>query len=302
MVKERETTLIEPPGVTPSLPEAQRACARLARTHYENFTIVSRLVPRNMRPHIRALYGFCRAVDDIGDEAPGDRTALLDQFEGELRSAFHGTPRHPVIVALKETIHQFDLPQGPFLKLIKANRIDQQKSRYRTFEELLYYCDHSANPVGRLWLMLFGYRDEERGALSDNICTALQLTNFWQDISRDLQNGRIYLPVEDVTRFGVDETDIAAGRATPACKNLVRAQVERTRDLFAAGLPLIDRVHGHLRVDIALFARGGLAVLDRIKRADYDTLSRRPIISTPTKLRLLLATLLSTRWTRWSKT
>jgi squalene synthase HpnC len=302
MVKERETTLIEPPQVAPSLAEARRTCARLARTHYENFTIVSRLVPRNMRPHIRALYGFCRTVDDIGDEAPGDRTGLLDKFEGELRSAFDGTPRHPVIVALKETIHQFDLPPEPFLKLIKANRIDQHKSRYRTFEELLHYCDHSANPVGRLWLMLFGYRDEERASLSDNICTALQLTNFWQDISRDLQKGRIYLPVVDMTRFNVSERDIAAGTATPACKNLVRAQVGRTRDLFAAGLPLIDRVHGHLRVDIALFARGGLAVLDRIERADYDTLSRRPTISTPVKLRLLFAALLSTRWAQWSNT
>lgn len=270
-------------------------CSRLVRTHYENFSLLSWLVPRRMRPHITALYAFCRTVDDIGDEAPKDRNTLLDRFEAELNAAYGGSPKHPVILVLQRTIEHSDLPKEPFAKLIEANRIDQRKNRYETFAELLHYCEHSANPVGRLFLMLYGYRDDERFSLSDATCTALQLTNFCQDIKRDLAMGRIYLPGEETRRFGVKEGDLAKDKANERVRELVRFQVERTKDFFKGGLPLIDRVCGHLKVDVALFSRGGLAILDKIEQADYDTLSTRPTLDKKEKLSLFLSTLLAKR-------
>jgi len=252
-----------------------------------------------MRVHLATLYAFCRTVDDIGDEAPGDRIALLDRFEVELHAAYDASPHHPVIVALQHTIHTHNLPAEPFSKLIEANRIDQEKTHYETFAELLHYCEHSANPVGRLFLMLYGYRDEERFALSDATCTALQLTNFWQDIKRDYAMGRVYLPEEEMRRFGVKEKDLEKDKATDPVKELLRFQVARTRDYFKVGLPLIDLVNGHLKTDIALFSRGGLAILDKIEKQDYDTLSFRPTLASEEKLGLFLSTLLSTRWKPW---
>jgi len=299
MVSAHLDALINPPGSPPSLAAARAACMELTRTHYENFTLVSLLVPRRMRVHVAALYAFCRTVDDIGDEAPGDRVALLDRFEEELKRAYSGTPRHPVIGALKETIEQFSLPQEPFLKLIEANRIDQRKNRYRDFTELLHYCDHSANPVGRLFLMLYGYRDEKLFKLSDKTCTALQLTNFWQDVKRDYKMGRIYFPQDEMERFGVRESDLAAPRASERLRALMRFQVDRAREYFRDGLPLLDHVSGHLKVDIALFSRGGLAILQKIAALDYDTLLHRPTLSRAEKMRLFLSTLISQRYTRW---
>jgi len=296
MVGKSITSRFERPASGLSLSESTRRCSRLARTHYENFTLISWLVPRTMRAHLAALYAFCRTVDDIGDEAPGDRIALLDRFEAELHAATDATPHHPVLIALQHTIRTHDLPIDPFSKLIEANRIDQYKTRYATFDELLNYCDHSANPVGRLFLMLYGYRDEERFALSDATCTALQLTNFWQDIKRDLAMGRVYLPEDEMRRFGVTKDDLAGDVANDPVKDLVRFQVKRTADFFDAGLPLIDRVRGHLKVDVALFSRGGLAILDKIEQQDYDTLSARPTLSKREKLALFFSTLLPTRW------
>lgn len=293
MVAEHIAALIERPISPPSLSESQALCARLAKTHYENFTLISWLVPRRMRSHLAALYAFCRTVDDIGDEAPGDRTVLLDRFEAELHAAYDARPCHPVIVALQHTIHIYNLPAEPFSRLIEANRIDQQRTRYETFAELLHYCEHSANPVGRLFLMLYGYRDEERFALSDATCTALQLTNFWQDIKRDFAMGRIYLPKEEMRRFGVNVEDLERNRANDHVRQLLHFQATRTRDYFAAGLPLIDRVGGHLKVDIALFSRGGLAILDKIEQGGFDTLSSRPTLTKREKLGLFLSTVLS---------
>ncbi|HUT87030.1 MAG TPA: squalene synthase HpnC [Candidatus Heimdallarchaeota archaeon] len=299
MVSEHIASLIERPTPAPSLSESSRLCTRLARTHYENFTVISRLVPRRIRVHLATLYAFCRTVDDIGDEAPGDRIELLDRFEAELHAAYDARPYHPVIVALQHTIHTYNLPAEPFSQLIEANRIDQEKPRYETFAELLHYCEHSANPVGRLFLMLYGYRDEERFALSDATCTALQLTNFWQDIKRDFAMGRIYLPEDEMRRFGVTEQDLSRHRAEDRVKELVRFQVARTRGYFEAGLPLIDLVNGHLKIDIALFSRGGLAILDKIKQQNYDTLSARPILAKKEMLGLFFSTLLSRRWKTW---
>ena len=302
MVEEHLRFLFDPPEPPPSLAAARRIALRLTRSHYENFTLISWLVPRRMRPHIAALYAFCRTVDDIGDEAPGDRTALLDGFERELWRAYSGTPRHPVIVALQDTISRFDLPAEPFLKLIEANRIDQRKRRYENFEELLHYCDRSANPVGRLFLMLYGYRDEDLFQLSDSTCTALQLTNFLQDVKRDYVMGRIYIPRDEMEEFGVKEADLGRDEASVPFRDLMEFQVKRTREYFRNGLPLLDRVSGGLRVDIALFSRGGIAILDEIVSQGYDTLSCRPTLSRAGKIRLFLSTLISLRYERWIET
>jgi len=299
MVEAHVAALIEPAAGPPSIEQARALCLRLARSHYENFTVLSRFVPRNVRDDLAVLYAYCRTVDDLGDEAPGDRLALLDRYEAQLDAAYGGRPTHPVLVALQQTISRFDLPREPFARLIEANRIDQRVSRHEDFEGLLHYCTHSANPVGRLFLMLYGYRDEERFALSDATCTALQLANFWQDIKRDAQIGRVYLPQDEMAEYGVRDDDLLAERASDGLRRLVRFQVERTRRFFADGLPLLDRVHGRLRVDLALFSRGGLAVLDAIDRQGHDTLVHRPTVGRGKKLALFLSTLASRRWRRW---
>jgi squalene synthase HpnC len=270
----------------PSLEQAFAHCRSIALGHYENFSIASWLLPRELRPHLYALYAYCRGVDDLGDEAEGDRMALLDEWEAELRRCYDGSPADIRFVALQETVRRFDIPPEPFLRLIEANRRDQLTSRYQTFDDLLDYCSYSANPVGRLVLYVFGYRDEERGRLSDATCTALQLTNFWQDVSIDLEMGRVYIPLEDMTRFGHREEDLLARRETPEFRHLLAFQVDRTRGLFREGLALIPRVRGRLRMDLRLFSLGGLAVLDAIERTDYGVLTRQPKLSKARKAAL----------------
>lgn len=299
MVDPHIATLIDLPQSPPSVEDSEALCKRLALSHYENFTVVSHLIPRRMRQPLYNLYAFCRTVDDIGDEAPGDRVLLLDRFQDELAAAYEGRPHHPVLVALQGTIQRFGMPRDLFERLIIANRIDQEKKRYQTFTELVHYCEHSATPVGRLFLILFGYRDEELFSLSDNTCIALQLTNFWQDVKRDYENGRIYLPLDDMVQHNVSEADLSAAQACDKFKGMMCYQVERTRGYFRDGLPLIDRVHGSLRVDIALFARGGLAILDKIEQLHYDTLRARPTLAKPEKIWLFLSTLISRRWEKW---
>ena len=308
MVGAHLRALIDLPETRPSRAEAVAACRAMARTHYENFTVISWLTPSWMRRHLAVLYAFCRTVDDVGDEPLSEsgepatvqtRLELLDRFEDELGAAYRGQAHHPVLVALEETIERFDLPREPLVRLIEANRIDQQTTRYGSYDELLRYCTHSANPVGRLFLMLFGYRDDERFALSDATCTALQLANFWQDVRRDFEIGRIYLPQDDMARFGVTEDQLHTDAASDQVRELMRFQVERTRGLFAEGLPLIDLVSGHLRVDLALFSRGGLAILDKIEEIGFDTVGQRPTVGTREKVALLLGTLVSRRWERW---
>lgn len=288
------------------LAAAYAYCRRLAHSHYENFTVGSLLLPRQIRPHIYALYAYCRTVDDLGDEAipetaagPGEsvapadtaayRLALLDGWQGELESCYGGAPQHPVMIALQHTIQAFDLPPEPFIQLIAANRMDQQTQRYPTYADLLHYCAHSANPVGRLFLALFGYRDAARQALADATCTALQLTNFWQDVARDYQKGRIYIPQEDLDSFGYTESDLAAGRVNPALRRLLAFEVGRTRELFRQGAALPDTLAGRVKLDVALFTRGGMAVLAAIERRDYDVLTARPALSRRRKAALFLA-------------
>jgi squalene synthase HpnC len=274
-----------PPG--PTLAQAYARCRRIALGHYENFPVMSWLLPRELRPHVFAVYAYCRGVDDLGDEAAGDRLALLDEWEAELGRCYNGSPSDARFVALADTIRRFDIPPEPFLRLIEGNRSDQSTSRYQTFDELLEYCTYSANPVGRLLLYVFGYRDEERARLADNTCTALQQANFWQDVRRDFRMGRVYIPIEDMARFGYSEADLAARKVTPEFRRLMRFEVERTREYFARGLPLIDRVAGRLRLDLRMFTLGGLAVLDQIERQRYGVLTRRPRVSGVRKAWLL---------------
>lgn len=278
-----------------SLAEGYAYCQRLATSHYENFSVVSWLLPRPLRPHMYAVYAYCRGVDDLGDEAEGDRLALLDGWEAELRRCYEGSPQQPAFVALQETVRRFDIPTEPFRRLIEANRADQRVSRYRSYNDLLGYCENSANPVGRLVLYIFGYRDEERQRLSDATCTALQLTNFWQDVRRDLDKGRIYIPLEDMERFGYGEADLLAGRSDGRFRDLMAFQVQRTRELFRDGLALIPKVSGRLTLDLRLFSLGGLAVLDAIEGMGYDVLQRRPTLSRARKAWLVVRGLLPIR-------
>lgn len=274
---------------TPSLNDAYAHCRRVALGHEENFSVVSWLLPRDRARHLYAIYAYARGADDIGDEAEGDRMAQLDEWAEELQNCYRGgQPRDPRFIALAETIREFNIPPEPFERLIEANRRDQKVHRYDTFDSLLDYCTYSANPVGRLVLYVFGYRDAERQRLSDATCTALQLTNFWQDVGRDFAKGRIYIPGEDMHAFDYTEADLLDNHAPRAFREMIRFEVERTREYFARGLPLIDRVSGRLKLDLRLFTLGGLAVLDAIERQGYDVLRSRPRISKARKAWLAL--------------
>lgn len=271
-----------------TLKDAFSYCENIARTHYENFTVGSFLMPQEMRPSIYTVYAFCRWSDDLGDEIGNTQKSLelLEAWDQELKECKNGTPRHPILIALKEIIAKHDLPLQPFHDLITAFKMDQKISRYETFEELLHYCRHSANPVGRIFLMLFGYRDEERFALSDATCTALQLANFWQDVARDLEKGRIYIPLEDMRKFGYEEADLMTHRMTPAFVNVMQFEIARAQELFLKGLPLVKKVRGRVQLDIELFSQGGLEILNMIEKNRYDVFSKRPALSKLGKTRI----------------
>jgi squalene synthase HpnC len=278
------------PSVAPSLAEAEEYCRRLARSHYENFSVATWFLPQRLRQPFCNVYSYCRISDDLGDEVgnPAESLELLDQWERELDACYAGDPRHPVFVALADTVQQFDIPKYEFSNLLTAFRQDQTITRYATFEDLLGYCVNSANPVGHLVLYLCGYCDPERQKRSDFTCTALQLANFWQDVTVDYETkGRIYLPLEDLARFQVSENDIAARRNSPAFREMMKFEVERTRDWFKQGEPLIGKVARELAVDIELFSRGGQEILNAIEQQDYAVLGRRPSISKARKLTLV---------------
>jgi squalene synthase HpnC len=278
------------PAVVPTLAEARAWCKQLAESHYENFHVATWFLPKALQPHFHAIYAYCRMSDDLGDEV-GDTAAalaLLDLWNRELDACYEGRARHPVFVALAETIRVCSIPKEPFADLLTAFRQDQTVTRYRTMEDVLGYCRYSANPVGRLVLYTCGYADEECFRLSDATCSALQLANFWQDVRDDWKKGRVYLPQEDMQRFGVSEETIAKGIATPEFRALLDYEVDFARRLFEEGLPLVGRVGRDLAVDLDLFSRGGLEILRAIERRDYDVLSARPSISKRTKLALAL--------------
>jgi len=246
-------------------------------------------LPKRLRQHFFNVYAYCRISDDLGDEV-GDAAAalaLLDQWEAELGACYRGSPRHPVFVALGETVRQFEIPQHEFSDLLRAFRQDQAVTRFESFEDVLGYCQYSANPVGHLVLYLCGYRDAERQQLSDFTCTALQLANFWQDVSVDYAKGRIYLPLEDLRRFGVSEEDIAENRNSAAFCSMMRFEVDRAREWFELGLPLARKVDRELATDLELFTRGGQEILRAIERQRFAVLGRRPVISKARKLALI---------------
>jgi squalene synthase HpnC len=277
------------PDHAPSEAEAREYCRRLARSHYENFSVATWFLPARLRQHFFNIYAYCRISDDLGDEVgdPDASLQLLDEWQAELDACYDGNPRHPVFVALAETVHKFDIPKEPFADLLKAFRRDQTIHRYETFEDLLGYCLYSANPVGHLVLYLCGYRDPQCQALSDYTCTALQLANFWQDVSVDYSKGRIYLPLEDLRRYQVNEQEIAAARNTPGFCEMMRFEVERARDWFKQGSPLAGEVDHELAIDIELFSSGGQEILNAIERQGHAVLGRRPAISKTRKLALV---------------
>ena len=260
---------------------ARDYCGRLARTHYENFSVASLLLPRRLVPHFHAVYAYCRWADDLADEAGGGPRALglLRWWREELLRCYDGEPRHPVMVALRDTVRRFQIPPRPFLDLLFAFEQDQLVKSYQTFEQLLDYCRYSANPVGHLVLYLCECYDAKRAALADHICTGLQLANFWQDVARDLDIGRVYLPEEDRRTSGYPEIDLRARRFTPAFAELMRFEVDRTRDLFYRGWPLVDELPPEIRPNVELFIRGGLAVLRKIERQRYNVWMERPALA-----------------------
>jgi squalene synthase HpnC len=278
------------PERTPTLAEAQQYCRELAQSHYENFHVASWLLPKRLRPHFHSIYAYCRISDDLGDEVPNhaQALALLEVWQEQLDACYRGEARHPVFVALRETIRICDIPKQPFADLLTAFRQDQTVTRYASMDGVLAYCHNSANPVGRLVLYACGYRDAERFALSDETCTALQLANFWQDVREDFARGRIYIPQDAMAAAGVDEAVLAKGVAAPSFRALMGDQIAYTRAMFARGAKLISMVDRELAVDLDLFTRGGLEILRAIERRQYDVLSARPTISKPRKAMLLL--------------
>jgi squalene synthase HpnC len=278
------------PDVTPTLEEARGWCKKLAESHYENFHVATWFLPTPLRPHFHAIYAYCRVSDDLGDEV-GDAAqalALLDLWERELDACYEGRARHPIFVALSETIHACSIPKQPFADLLTAFRQDQTVTRYQTMLDLLGYCRYSANPVGRLVLYACGEADEARFRLSDATCSALQLANFWQDVKVDYKKGRVYIPQQDMEFFNVTDATIAHGVATPEFRALMRFEVDFARGRFEEGLPLIEKVSRELAVDLDLFSRGGLEILRSIERRDYDVLTARPSISKSARLKLVM--------------
>jgi squalene synthase HpnC len=275
----------------PSRWRSRRYCKRLARQHYENFTVASWLLPWRLRQHFYNVYSYCRWADDLADEIgdPRRSAALLDWWEQELRDCYGGTARHPVFVALADTIQKFDIPQDAFVDLLVAFRQDQRVRRYEDFGHLLAYCRYSANPVGRLVLYLGRCHTPERAQLADSVCTGLQLANFWQDVANDWDRGRVYLPQADCRRFGYNETMFARRECNEQFRRLLAAEVDQAAGFLRRGLPLVRIMPPELQLDVALFIRGGLAILDSIRRQSFDVWSSRPRISKKEKLQLLLS-------------
>lgn len=279
------------PLVRPSLEEARMWCAELTRSHYENFHVATFFLPAKVRPHFESIYAYCRVSDDLGDEveSPAVATRLLDAWGTMLDECYDHPERstHPVFVALHESIVACDLPRQLFHDLLIAFRMDQWKVEYNTWDELIEYSRYSANPVGRLVLWVCGYRDEERALLSDKVCTALQLANFWQDVVEDKERGRRYIPAESMDRFQIDEGQIIGRVFTPEFRSMMQDLVARTRAMLHEGGVISSRVDRELAVTLNLFRKGGDAILDGIVAQDYDVLRGRPVVSKVKKLSLV---------------
>ncbi len=275
------------------LDQARAYTRWLATHHYENFHVVSFLLPKRLHQDFYNVYAYCRWADDLGDEIgdPAESLRLLAWWRSELDAMYAGRATHPVFVALQSTVAQYGIPCEPFQDLVEAFIQDQTVTRYQNWEELFGYCRNSANPVGRLLLYLCGYRDPARQRLSDATCTALQLANFWQDVTVDLRKDRVYLPLKVLERHGYPIEDLLALRYTPAFREVMREVLAKARELFIEGLPLAGMVDRRLALDIDLFSRGGMHILEKIERQNYDVLRARPAVSKIERLRLLLASL-----------
>ena len=277
------------PAKSLDLAAAQSYCKSLATSHYENFPLVSWLLPKDLHQHFYNVYAYCRWADDLGDEVgdPAKSLELLNWWRTELLDCYAGKQSHPVFIALKPTIDQFAIPPEPFLDLISAFEQDQTILEYETFDQLRDYCRRSADPVGRLVLYLCGEHHPQNVSWSNSICTGLQLANFWQDVSRDYQIDRIYLPKEDYLRFGYSREDFDARRTNPQFIALMKFQVDRARQYLQDGLPLIGHLPGRLQVDIDLFAHGGLRILERIESIGYQVWQTRPKVTKFDAVKLL---------------
>lgn len=282
----------------PSLTEAEAYCAKLATSHYENFPVVSWVLPKRLHQHFYNVYAYCRWADDLGDEVGSTIRALelLNWWRSELNDCYVGRVRHPVFVALRQTILQFDIPIDPFADLISAFEQDQIVCEYDTFDQLLDYCRRSANPVGRLVLRLAQCDSPKNIEWSDSICTGLQLANFWQDVARDAAIGRVYLPREDRETFRYSDEQRQLGRSTPEFATLLRFEVDRARGFLEAGRPLVSQVPRWLEVEIDLFIQGGLQILKEIETIRYSVWEVRPKVSKWAMAQMFMGSLL--RWTK----
>lgn len=271
---------LDPPPGPWSVERAYQYCEEFARAHTESFPVASRLVPAEIRPHLVALYAFARSADDFADEPQyeGRRAEALDRWDEELSRCTHGESTHPVFVALADTIEKRDLPIPPLDDMLTAFRMDLDVRRYSTFQSLRGYTAKSADPVGRLLLSLFGYRQPELFRFADELSTALQLTNFWQDIAADAARDHIYVPGEDLHFFGVTEAEIKSLKPTTRLRDLIRFEVARTRGLYERGRPLLARLGNDLRLELTLIWLIGVAILDKIESADFDVFTQRPTI------------------------
>jgi squalene synthase HpnC len=277
-------------------PAAEDYTRWLATHHYENFHVVSFLLPKRLHQDFYNVYAFCRWADDLGDEIgdPAESLRLLGWWRTELEAMYAGRVHHPVFVALEGTAQKYQLPQQLFADLISAFEQDQRVTRYQNWDEVFEYCRCSANPVGKLVLRLCGYADRELDRLSDATCTALQLANFWQDVTVDFEKDRVYLPLHLFAKHGYTVEDLAARRFNPELQAVMRDAVEVARNLFVEGLPLVKKVNRRLALDLELFSRGGMRVLDKIEQQNYNVLAARPVISKIERLQLLLASLWQT--------
>ncbi len=284
----------------PSLAAANAYCTQLAKSHYENFPVVSWMLPPKLHQHFQNVYAFCRWADDLADEieTASQSLALLLWWKELLHDCYSGKATHPVFIALQKTISQFDIPAKPFEDLISAFEQDQHLQKYETFEQLQNYCQRSANPVGRIVLFLCERSNEANIALSDSICTGLQLANFWQDIARDADIGRCYLPREDCEQFNYTEEDYHSRLTNKAFIQLMQFEVQRARNFLQKGLPLVRQMPGRLQIDIDLFAQGGLKILERIERINYNVWQQRPKVTKWDGCKLITKSMFRFGWNR----
>ena len=279
-------------------------CAAITSAHYENFPVASFFLPSEKRPYVQAIYAFSRVADDMADEGdctPDERLAALDVWEFQLQECYEGRMEHPVFIALHEAVNRLNIPIEPLRNLITAFKRDVTQNRYETFEDLLGYCTCSANPVGRLVLMIFGHKDEALFALSDKICTALQLTNFWQDIAIDLRKDRLYLPIEDMRKFGYLLESWKNKTCDESFRKMMKFQVERTREMFYEGAELPSLIGKDLEIELKLIWLGGMTILRQIEKVKYDVFARRPVLTLPQKLLVLLKGFVHNDLTKYKK-